>query len=243
MPLATRILTIPAVVIVLLAGLWFWSGVIAPGYYWSIGLGFAWFIAVSFIIGKLRKEFPELNWYLRGTFLACALAATFAFYWTSIRETEVNEDIATGVPASQLDGAQAAPTEDPLAPQTQESGEAEPTATPKADKKMNVVTHMGEVKPAGHSASGTARVIDLADGGRVLTLADDFEIDPGPQVRVWLVAGEGVEDYKDLGGLKGSKGNQQYKIPEDVDVAKYSRVVFWCVPFTTELATAQLQAA
>ena len=242
MPLLTRILAIPGVVILLLVGLWFWSGVVAPSYFWSIGLGVAWFVVVSVILGKLRKEIPELNWYLRGTFLACAAAACFAFYWTSIRETEVNEDIAVGVPASQLP-ASAEPTEDPLAPQTKETGDAEPTATPEPQREMNVVTLQGEVKPAGHSASGTARVIELAKGGRVLTLGDDFEIDPGPQVKVWLVAGDGVEDYKDLGALKGSKGNQQYEIPDDVDTEKYSRVVFWCVPFTTELATAQLAPA
>ncbi len=39
----------------------------------------------------------------------------------------------------------------------------------------------------------------------------------------------------DLGVLAGNLGNQNYEIPSDVDVSRYSSVVIWCdrfdVPF------------
>ena len=83
----------------------------------------------------------------------------------------------------------------------------------------------------------------LAAGGRKLTLSDGFEIDPGPQVRVYLATDAGGETFKDLGGLKGSKGSQQYAIPGDVSLSRYDTVVFWCVPFSVSLASAELRPA
>ena len=98
------------------------------------------------------------------------------------------------------------------------------------------------MRPASHSADGTARVVKLAAGGRRLTLSDGFEIDPGPKVRVYLATDESGTTYKDLGELKGSRGDQQYEIPASVSLTRYDTVVFWCVPFSVSLATAQLEA-
>ncbi len=231
MSLAARLLAPLLVVVTLAAGLWFWSGVVAPGYWSTIVLGVLWFVACSMIFGRIGKARPALKPWIRGTFLVCSVGAVFAFYWTSIRDTVVDEDIVTGVPASQA--PQAAGNVDPLAPQP------EPAAT----KDRNVVELSGPVKPDSHSASGTARVVRLAAGGRRLTLADGFEIDPGPQVRVYLATDEGGETFRDIGALKGSKGTQQYAIAEGVDLARYDTVVFWCVPFSQSLASAALEPA
>ncbi len=109
----------------------------------------------------------------------------------------------------------------------------------------NVQLLRGTVKAVGHDARGKAAVVRTGDGRRLLTLRN-FAIDPGPQVRVWLVPrkakGDGKidDDYKDLGKLKGNRGNQQYRIPGSVDLRRYSSVIFWCVPFTQTLARANL---
>lgn len=103
----------------------------------------------------------------------------------------------------------------------------------------------GKVVTLAHSASGKASVV--RDGSRrLLTLSNGFRIDPGPRVRVYLVAGKvrgdgDVRDFVDLGTLKGSRGRQQYRIPAGTNVAKYRTVVFWCVPFTQALAKAELR--
>lgn len=108
----------------------------------------------------------------------------------------------------------------------------------------NVELLHGSVRAVGHDASGRAAVV-LTNGRRVLTLRN-FRIDPGPRVRVWLVPRsangdrEVPKDYKDLGSLKGNKGNQQYAIPGSVDLRRYRSVIFWCVPFTQTLARANL---
>ena len=108
----------------------------------------------------------------------------------------------------------------------------------------NVELLHGTIRSGAHSASGRAAVV-LTGGRRVLTLRN-FRIAPGPKVRVYLVPrsvrgdGDVRRDFKDLGALKGSRGNQQYSIPASVDLRRYRSVIFWCVPFTTTLARANL---
>lgn len=108
----------------------------------------------------------------------------------------------------------------------------------------NIELLHGNVRAAGHDASGRAAVV-LTGGRRVLTLRN-FSIDPGPNVRVWLVPRSAKgdaqipKDHRDLGKLKGNRGNQQYRIPGSVDLHRYRSVVFWCVPFTQTLARADL---
>jgi hypothetical protein len=110
----------------------------------------------------------------------------------------------------------------------------------------NVEVLNGAVRPVGHSASGRAAVVATGGGRRVLTLRN-FRLSPGPRVRVWLVPrrargdGQIPRDRRDLGALKGSRGNQQYVIPRSVDLRKYQSVIFWCVPFTQTLARADLR--
>ena len=113
-----------------------------------------------------------------------------------------------------------------------------------APAATNVELLQGTVRSGAHSASGRAAVV-LTAGKRVLTLRR-FSIAPGPKVRVYLVPrgvrgdGDVRKDFKDLGVLKGSKGNQQYAIPGSVDLRRYRSVIFWCVPFTSTLARANL---
>jgi hypothetical protein len=235
MSLARKLLAPPLVVLTLVAGVWFWSGVVAPDYWTTIAFGVAWFVACSVIFGRVGKARPELRPWVRGTFLACSAAAVLGFWWTSIRTTEVNERIVTGVPASEVAAADLGGV-DPLAPQPEAPAKAAPP-------RRNVVVLAGAVKPRSHSASGRARVVRLASGARKLTLSDGFQIDPGPQVRVYLATDATGKTYKDLGALKGSKGTQQYKIPAGTSLSRYDTVIFWCVPFSVSLASADLRQA
>ena len=236
-----------AVVAALVVGLWFWSGVVAPGYWSSIVLGTAWFVVVSAVAGKLTKGRGGLQVATRATMAVCSLAAIGGFYWTSVRETTVDEDIVVGVAASKLGGAalseeEAAALAEVEAEERALAGEGGAPA-PAPGPAVEILR--APVQTRGHSARGRAAVVRLPDGGRVLTLSGGFRIDPGPKVEVVLVPADadGVDGGTRLGGLKGSKGDQQYEIPDDVDVSRLSKVVFWCVPFTTVLAVAELRPA
>mgnify|MGYP006183142743 CR=1 FL=1 len=45
---------------------------------------------------------------------------------------------------------------------------------------------------------------------------------------------------KDLGALKGNKGNQNYRIPNDVDPEQFKSAVIWCRRFTVGFGVAPL---
>ena len=84
----------------------------------------------------------------------------------------------------------------------------------------------------------------LPSGKRRLTLTH-FSTSAGPDLRVRIVIGEGNGDggsngARDLGALKGNKGNQQYKLPGDVDLTRYKTVVIWCRAFSAGFAKATL---
>ena len=160
------------------------------------------------IFGRFGKARPELRLWLRGTFLACSALAVVGFWWTSIRETEVNERIVTGVPASQVAAADLG-VADPLAPQPETRA-----AAAKPARARNVVELGGRRRPRvaqrlGPRAGRQARA-RRAQAHAVGRLSRSI---PGPQVRVYLATDASGKTYKDLGALKGSKGNQQYAIP------------------------------
>jgi len=214
LPLAARLLAVPALLVVLLSGLWVWAGVVAPGYNSSIGFAVAWFVAVAVGLRFVRRRMPSLNRILQVTFLVTAVAIGFGFAWTTLRDVTVNEQIVVGKQA------------------------VEPGAG------GNVQLSSGQFVGVAHGASGTAAVVELPSGERKLTFAN-LDTDNGPDLRVYLVAGPvsgdaGVDDFVDLGGLKGNKGNQQYDIAPDVDVDRYSTVVIWCRAFTVSFAQAEL---
>ena len=227
-PLPVRLGIALGVLVALLGGLWVAAGLIAPTYLTSIIFGVAWFVLASVALGKAVKRRPDLKWWVRGTFLVTAVACGAAFAWTSLRDDKVSEEVVTGVPVK----AQAAAV----------------TAAKKRHKpapKMNVAVAAGHFEVADEgSAAGTATLVRKASGGRVLTLTH-FEVANGPDLRVYLVPGDGKDtgDKIDLGGLKGNIGNQQYDVPDSADTpGKYRTVVIWCRSFSVAFARATLGA-
>ena len=101
---------------------------------------------------------------------------------------------------------------------------------------------------AFHKGSGTATIFRGPDGEHLLRL-EDLKVTNGPDLRVILspVANPGSRDevsapgYVELGKLKGNIGNQNYPIPDDVDVAAQGSVVIYCRPFHVIFSVATLQ--
>jgi hypothetical protein len=109
------------------------------------------------------------------------------------------------------------------------------------EAEQNVALGSGGFESAAHETSGQATLIRLAEGGRVLTLTD-FETDPGPDLRVYLVTGDvdDLGDVVDLGALKGNRGDQQYDVRRSVDAERYRTVVIWCRAFSVAFGSAGL---
>ena len=108
----------------------------------------------------------------------------------------------------------------------------------------------GSFHSVAHDTKGTASVYQLADGKRILRLAN-FETSNGPDVHIYLVAANDASDsetvkkagFLELGSLKGNIGDQNYDIPADVDFAKYRAVTIWCKRFSVNFGTAPLDSS
>ena len=107
-----------------------------------------------------------------------------------------------------------------------------------------VIAQQGEFMDAdsSHKGSGTATIFQQGEN-KVLRF-ENFESTNGPDLHVLLVENVGgtssaeLGEYVDLGSLKGNVGNQNYEIPADVDLSKYSGVMIYCMPFHVVFSTA-----
>ena len=108
----------------------------------------------------------------------------------------------------------------------------------------------GSFHSNAHETRGTASVIDLGQGRRILRLTN-FATSNGPDVRVYLVAAGDVQDnstvktagFVELGPMKGNIGDQNYDIPSAVDLANYRTVTIWCKRFSVNFGSAPLVAS
>ena len=125
---------------------------------------------------------------------------------------------------------------------------AAPSAAPNVDAPAAVA--QGRFHSNAHETVGTAAVLDLGGGRRVVRLTG-FRTSNGPDVRVILVAASDVTDnatatragYIELGALKGTQGEQNYEVPGSLDLAKYRTVTIWCERFDVNFGSAPLSAA
>lgn len=97
-----------------------------------------------------------------------------------------------------------------------------------------------------HRGSGTATIYQQADGSHVLRF-ENFNVINGPDLHVLLTSNpnptsssEVMENYIDLGALKGNVGNQNYDIPAGTEVSQFKAVVIYCLPFHVIFSTATL---
>jgi hypothetical protein len=103
---------------------------------------------------------------------------------------------------------------------------------------------VGSFETRAHTTTGTARVIEQANGSRVLALVD-FETDAGPDLFVYVTArtteGNDVDGATRLGALKGNIGNQQYALPAGLELRGAATVIVWCRAFSVSFGAATLR--
>jgi hypothetical protein len=212
---AIRLLSIPLVALGLLAGIWVTGGLLTNDYRLAMALTAAWMAIAGLACGVVAWRRPQLRLPLIGTYLLVAAAAGLYLGRSQFVDDVVDERVATVSPAPSDDGGAA----------------------------RNVLLARGMFEGVAHSARGTARVIGTP-GGRVLTLTG-FDVSNGPDLRVYVVAGPArseaeVDEFTDLGALKGNKGNQQYDLSRRVDLDRQHTVVIWCRAFSVNFARAPL---
>ncbi len=120
----------------------------------------------------------------------------------------------------------------------------EPTPEPQVLAKGRFISHE-------HETTGRAEVLQLPDGKRVLRF-EDLQTSNGPDLKVWLAAAPVIpgtdgwfvfddDEFEDLGPLKGNIGNQNYRIPDSVDLKQLSSVSIWCDRFSVSFGAAELK--
>ena len=147
-----------------------------------------------------------------------------------------------------VDGA--LPGAGPAAPTPLESSPAEPTPSTAPVTSHTMVLSEGNLITHEHPTSGRVKIIATADRRRLLRIAD-LDTTSGPDLRVWLCAGPVIEGrkgwfvfakypYVELGKLKANQGNQNYEIPDETDLKKFTSVSIWCKRFRVSFGAAAL---
>lgn len=185
----------------------------------------------------------------------------------TVPPVKVPPSIATTSSVATTESTTTRPTPKPVAPEPTPSEPADRPATsasaepkPSAPSTPAVPTRpTAQLLAAGtlisheHNTVGSVQLVQLEDGGHVLTL-QGLETSDGPDLRVVLsnapvLPGEDGwhlfddDRYLDLGSLKGNIGDQLYTVPAGTDLAAYSSVSIWCERFSVSFGAAALVAA
>ncbi|MPZ80759.1 MAG: hypothetical protein GEV28_10315 [Actinophytocola sp.] len=173
-------------------------------------------------MGLLRRK--PLTWVLLGVVVAGLVMGLALFEpWRAFTSSRLDEPL----PVAAADEPTGAPTTSPPA--------------------QSQVLAQGEFVSQEHDTAGTARVLELPDGSRVLRL-EGFATSDGPDVHVWIseaTAGGDWHAYDDgrlvpLGEIKATEGNHNYAIPADADLAGLNSAVIWCDRFNVAFGSAPL---
>ncbi|QOV36914.1 DM13 domain-containing protein [Streptomyces ferrugineus] len=206
-------------------------------------------------MGRARRS--RVRPWMVAVLTVVVVGAGFGLYWfqpwklwqdTTVQEalpgTVVNPTPSAETPSAETPSDEAPSDEAP-------SGASSPSA-PEAPAGPTTLAS-GELISHEHTTSGSVKLVRLPDGGHVVRL-ENLDTSNGPDLRVWLTdapvkegrAGWGVFDdgkYVSLGKLKGNKGSQNYTVPADVDLARYSSISIWCDRFNVSFGAAELARA
>ncbi|QNE22140.1 DM13 domain-containing protein [Kribbella qitaiheensis] len=184
-----------------------------------------------------------------GTALAAvavlAIALPLFQPWRLFTDKVVDEALPGAAPVSMTSSSPAPPT----ISDGRDSAPSPTAGPPSAAVQLAVgrfITHE-------HGTSGSAAIVRLPDGSRILRL-EQLATSDGPDLEVWLSDAEVVKGkagwhvfddgrYLSLGRLKGNQGNQNYPIPADVDLKNFSSVSIWCNRFNVSFGAAALTPA
>ncbi len=186
-----------------------------------------------------------------------ALVAWLAFGYFGVQFLFINDEVnepppvftsgagASGLPSDEQPAEMVAEMNEVM----EEEGvvaEAEVDEEPMMEGPEVVEVVQGTFVDRSHPTEGRAVVLNDGSEQRFLRF-EGFRTDNGPDLNVYLSAappdapaGDFDDDFVDLGNLSGNIGPQNYEIPPEVDLDRYSTVVIWCVRFSVAFGAAPL---
>ncbi|MFP5375661.1 MAG: DM13 domain-containing protein, partial [Acidimicrobiia bacterium] len=107
----------------------------------------------------------------------------------------------------------------------------------------------GSVYDVDRTGRGTARIVALPDGRRVLRL-EEFFVSMNSDLEIWFsehphptsTPEAASAPHRQLAFLKATAGSMTYELPADLDVSRYRSIVIWCELTSNAYAAAVLQS-
>ncbi|MGW0536894.1 DM13 domain-containing protein [Streptomyces sp. NPDC003032] len=172
--------------------------------------------------------------------VAVVVVVGAGLYWFQPWKAWQDETVREELPVA--DGTRAAESASP--------GASGPTAAPSPPQEPRTLA-TGKLISHEHRTAGTVKVLRLPDGSHTLRL-EDLDTSNGPDLHVWITdapvvegkAGWSVFDdgaYDSLGKLKGNKGDQNYALPDGLDLNRFTSVSIWCDRFNVSFGAAELR--
>jgi hypothetical protein len=179
-----------------------------------------WLLLSLVVVPRLLRN----DWWDAAILSTVAVAAIAVLVVPTLRDMKVVEEFPAAAAETQ--------------PATSTSPGAPATTATTAAAPVRVST--GPLRGIGHDASGTASIYRRSDGREVVAL-EDIDVEPGPDYRVFVVAGvdrESPGDGVELDGLRGNQGTQYYEVPAGTDPGTGWTVLIWCRAFGVPIANA-----
>ena len=175
------------------------------------------------------KDYLQRHWVLTASVGTTLVAVTiFALVWFQPHKLFIEETVDEGLPGASEKGSRSSSQEGP------------------SKAKEPKILAVGSFSSLEHETTGAARILKLHDGRRLLRF-EDLETSNGPDLRVYLSEIPASDDWYaygdrfiDLGALKGNRGNQNYQIPDELNLSPYKSAVIWCRRFTVGFGVAGL---
>ncbi|WP_373231450.1 DM13 domain-containing protein [Cohnella sp.] len=102
--------------------------------------------------------------------------------------------------------------------------------------------YSGEFRDADQSHHAAGMVKTVQSGDLSYLRLEQFDVTNGPDLYVYLTKpGSSAADGVQLAKLKGNIGDQNYELPEDIDLSEYSTVVIYCKAFSVDFGYAELK--
>jgi len=131
-------------------------------------------------------------------------------------------------------------------PVGQPSASTGPSGSQAPPDSVEATLASGRFRSLEHHTAGRALLVRLADGTVILRF-ESLDTLNGPDLHVYLsevpAGGDARaygERFVDVGKLKGNRGNQNYRLPPNVDFSRYRSAVIWCKRFTVGFGVAPL---
>jgi hypothetical protein len=243
MPSWVRWASVPAVAIVVTAGIWITGALLTNDFALARVLTGGFLTTAGALALAVAWRWRALALPVLATFTVVAGGLSGWLLVGSTRDVRVEERLVAIATSDlpQTDGTdQTDQTDrtdpDAAAPAVEPSGKAVEPSEP-------VARSSGKFVSVAHDTSGTATLIRKPDGSLAVRLTD-LATDPGPDLRVYAVPGTGrsARAPTDLGRLRGNVGTQQYAVPAKLSADNIGAVVIWCRAFGVNFGYATLRA-